>query len=187
MKSIRLGEFTATLRVRSTSDVTVDFTHADGKTVKAVPASVRADAQARAALKELKAVAKSVAEALPVHRQRIESFYLTRRTWPLPVWRERFLDHVLVGTLARRLIWTVTAPAGTARSVMWHEGRLVDAAGDETTGLADDCVVTLWHPLEALGDDIAALTSEASGQRGNSQWCARRILALNRARRRAPR
>ena len=156
VKNVSLGDVTAALRVRSTSDVTVEFIRADGKTVKAVPASVKADPAASARLKDLKAAAKSIAEALPVHRQRIESAYLTRRTWPLAVWRERFLDHLLVGTLARRLIWTVTSPEGDARSVIWYESRLVDAAGAPATGLRDDCAVTLWHPVEATGEDVAA-------------------------------
>jgi hypothetical protein len=156
VRTVSLRELTATLRVRSTTDVTVEIARADGKVVKAVPAAVKADAAASAALKELKAAAKSIGEALPVHRQRIESVYLTNRAWPLALWRERFLDHPLVGTLARRLIWAATAPDGTARSLMWHEGGLVDAAGAPVAGLADDHVVTLWHPLEAADEEAAA-------------------------------
>jgi Domain of unknown function (DUF4132) len=156
VRTVALGELTATLRVRSTTDVAVELARADGKLVKSVPAAVKADADASAALKQLKAAAKSIAEALPVHRQRLESLYLTRRAWPLPAWRERFLDHPLVGTLARRLIWTVTARDGSARALIWHDGRLVDATGDPAADLADDGTVTLWHPLEAAGEEVAA-------------------------------
>jgi hypothetical protein len=156
VRTERLGDVAATLRVRSTTDVAVEFTRADGKAVKSVPAAVKADAEASAALKELKATAKSIEEALPVQRQRIEQLYLTRRSWPLATWRERYLDHPLTGTLARRLIWTITVADGTSRTLMWHEGHLVDAAGVPGAGLADDHVVTLWHPIDTTPEEAAA-------------------------------
>jgi hypothetical protein len=156
VRTVGLGDLTATLRVRSTTDVTVEIERADGKVVKGVPAAIKVDAVASAALKELKAAAKSIEQALPVHRQRIESVYLTNRAWPLAAWRERFLDHSLVGALARRLIWTATAHDGTARSFIWHGDRLVDASGNAWANLADDHVITLWHPLEAADEEAAA-------------------------------
>jgi hypothetical protein len=36
-------------------------------------------------------------------RPGIEQLYLQQKTWPMNVWRERYLDHPLMGTLARRL------------------------------------------------------------------------------------
>ena len=56
--------------------------------------------------------------------------------------------------------------------------------GGELTELRFAERVDAWMKAEA---DNAALASEASGQRGNSLKCARRTLALNRARRRTPR
>jgi hypothetical protein len=155
-QAVPIGELTATLRVITTSDVTVDLTGADSKLVKSLPAAVKADPVASAAFKRLKDTAKAIAQALPVHRQRIESLYLTNRSWPLAVWRERYLDHPLIGTLARRLIWNVAGPDGAARSMIWHDGALVDAQGGRVTDLPDDHIVTLWHPLEAPPEEVAA-------------------------------
>jgi hypothetical protein len=163
-KAVMLGELTVTLRVESTTAVKVVLSGADGTVVKALPASIRADPATSAELKRLKATAKSVAQALPVHRQRIELLYLTRRTWPFAVWRERFLDHPLVGTLARRLIWTVTNADGKDRSLIWQDDRLVDAAGTPA-GLRDDDVVALWHPLDASADEVAAWQAYLMRQR----------------------
>ena len=39
---------------------------------------------------------------------------------------------------------------------MWHGGKLVDAAGNVATAPGDDAVVSLWHPLEAANEDVAA-------------------------------
>jgi hypothetical protein len=155
VKSLRLGDFAATLRVRSTTRVDVELARSDGRPVKTVPAAIKADKESRAALKELKELGKTLAQALPVHRQRIESLYLARRSWPLAVWRERFLDHPVVGTIARRLIWTVAGPGGESRSFLWPDGAPVDARGRQAAGLRDDHVVTLWHPLDVPQEDVA--------------------------------
>jgi hypothetical protein len=156
VKSLRLGDFTARLLVRSTTHAGVELARADGTAVKTVPAAIKSDPKSRAALKQLKDLAKEAAQALPVHRQRIENLYFTKRSWQLALWRERFLDHPLVGTIARRLIWAVTAPDGAARSFLWHEGNPVDAEGHPVAGLRDDFVVRLWHPLEAAAGEVAA-------------------------------
>lgn len=155
-KTVGLGEIAAMLRIESSSAVTVLLTRADGAAINTPPASIKADPAADASLKRLRANAKAIAQTLPVHRQRIESLYLTRRTWPLAAWRERFLDHPLIGTLARRLIWTITGSDGHARSLMWHGDHLVDATDAAARNLTDDCVVSLWHPIEAGNDEDAA-------------------------------
>jgi hypothetical protein len=56
-------------------------------------------------LKELKAAAKDIERMLPAQRERIDTLFLQQKEWPVGVWRERYLDHPLVGVLARRLLW----------------------------------------------------------------------------------
>src|SRR5262249_60597576 len=74
----------------------------NGKAQRSVPAAVK---KAHAEdLKELKAVAKDIEKMLPAQRERIDGLFLPQKSWPLAVWRERYLDHPLVGTLARRII-----------------------------------------------------------------------------------
>ncbi len=52
---------------------------------------------------------------LSAQAERLDRQFLARRSWPYATWRERYLDHPLVGTLARRLLWTVDGtPAGYA-------------------------------------------------------------------------
>ncbi|WP_333770297.1 DUF4132 domain-containing protein [Streptomyces sp. IBSBF 2435] len=46
--------------------------------------------------------------AEPAHQtERFDRQFLARRQWAYAAWRERRLDHPPVGTLARRLLWTV--------------------------------------------------------------------------------
>jgi hypothetical protein len=62
---------------------------------------------------------------------------------------------LLVGTIARRLIWNAAAPDGTARAFLWHADRPVDSTG-RTVDSRNDDIVSLWHPLEAAATEIAA-------------------------------
>ncbi|MEU9332181.1 DUF4132 domain-containing protein [Streptomyces sp. NPDC048290] len=140
-----LGEAKALLRVQGGKSV-LTWSNASGKTVKAVPAAVRRDHADE--LKELKAAVKDIDKMLSAQSERLDRQFLARRTWPYAAWRERYLDHPLVGTLARRLLWTV-------------DGTPVGFADGELRTLADTPVtegreVTVWHPVDQEPAAIAA-------------------------------
>jgi hypothetical protein len=113
----------------------------DGRAVKSPPVAVRRDHAER--LKEFKASVKDIEKMLAAQADRLDRQFLARRRWVLAAWRERFLDHPLVGTLARRLLWRVD---GTACG--WGDGALRTLAGAEVTA-ADSAEVELWHPVDA--------------------------------------
>jgi hypothetical protein len=137
-----LGDVMAELRVAG-GGVELRFERADGKRLASAPRAVRA--QHADALKELTQASADIRQMLPAQRDRIERLYLQQKTWSLAEWRARYLDHPLVGTLARRLIWSF----GKERAAgIWHEGRLVDVEGRPLDQLADDAPVALWHPLD---------------------------------------
>ncbi|MFF5298816.1 DUF4132 domain-containing protein [Streptomyces sp. NPDC013161] len=139
----RLGEATAVLEVNGPKAV-LSWRTAAGKTVKSVPAAVRRDHADE--LKELKASVKDIDKMLTAQSERLDRQFLARRTWAYGAWRERYLDHPLVGTLARRLLWTV-------------DGTTVGHADGELRTLADTPVtegteVALWHPVGHTPDEI---------------------------------
>lgn len=131
----RLGEVTAVLEVQGAKAI-LSWRNASGKTVKSVPAAVRRDHADE--LKELKAAAKDIDKMLSAQSERLDRQFLARRTWPYAAWRERYLDHPLVGTLARRLLWTVD---GT--TVGYADGELRTLADVPVT---EGTLVGLWHP-----------------------------------------
>jgi hypothetical protein len=148
-----LGNCTATLRAAGPGDVALSFAAADGRPLKAAPAAVKKEFKDD--LKELQDAAKDIARLLPAQAERLESLFLQGRNWPLAAWRERYLDHPLVGVLARRLIWTVTH-GGVARAGLWRDGGLVDADGRPLSVPAGDVRVGLWHPVAAGAGQAAA-------------------------------
>lgn len=140
-----LGETTALLEVQGSRAV-LSWHNANGKPVKSVPAAVRRDHAEE--LKELKAAVKDIDRMLSAQTERLDRQFLARRTWTYGTWRERYLDHPLVGTLARRLLWTVDGtPAGFA------DGELRTLTDDPVTSGAE---VTLWHPVDREPAEVVA-------------------------------
>lgn len=151
VRTVELGDITATFRVHGNR---VDLTWVDGrgKTLKSVPGKVKGEFAEE--LGELKAAVKDIGATLSAQAHRTESFVLRQKRWPYPVWRERYLDHPLIGTLATRLIWTFTED-GWMRSGMWHQGQFVDAQGTSFEVPAG-AEVTLWHPVPAGREEVVA-------------------------------
>jgi Domain of unknown function (DUF4132) len=145
------GEYVAELRVDG-RDVELHWSRADGKAQKSVPARVKTDHKEE--LKELQGAAKDIAGMLPAQSERLDAMFLLQKRWPVAVWRERYLDHPLVGTLARRLIWNFTAN-GTTRAGVWSGDRLVGAS-DDPLDVPNDAEVELWHPIGRSIEDVLA-------------------------------
>ncbi len=114
------------------------------KAQKSVPAIVKRDHAD--ALKAFKKSGKDAMKMIGAQRSRLDRLYLQRKTWSLDTWRERFIDHRLVGTLGRRLIWTFSTKK-TSRSGIWRNGSIVDPQG-RALKVATSAEVTLWHPID---------------------------------------
>ncbi len=152
----RLGDYTARVAESgkgNTSPCKLTWVNPKGKEIKSVPAAVKE--QFPDELKELRASVKDINKMLPVQRDRIDGLFLQRRSWPLAQWRQRYLDHPLVGTIARRMIWVFTEgdervaaawlcdnPEGPAHD----EGTLARAYG-QAYEPGEDATVSLWHPI----------------------------------------
>ncbi len=105
-------------------------------------------------LKELKARVKEIDALLPAQSARIEGLWLSRRKLRAAEWRERYIEHGLVGLFARRLIWTFVSGTN-ARAGIIRDGRVVDVGGAEIT-VAEGDEVELWHPLGRPAADVLA-------------------------------
>ncbi|MFI6806761.1 DUF4132 domain-containing protein [Streptomyces luteogriseus] len=140
-----LGEATALLEIQGTRAV-LSWRNAAGKPVKSVPAAVRRDHPDE--LKDLKTAVKDIDKMLSAQSERLDRQFLARRTWPYATWRERYLDHPLVGTLARRLLWTIDG-----RTAGYADGALRTLADEPLT---EGTRVELWHPAGREPAEIVA-------------------------------
>jgi hypothetical protein len=140
-----LGKFGVEVLVTGTSTTELRWIKPDGKRQKSVPKAVREHGAEE--LKEIKAAATDLRKMLPTQRDRIENLYLEQESWGYQVWRERYLDHPVVGTLARRLIWKFTTAQRTGAGV-FYEGRIVGRDGHVLDWIDDSTSVELWHPMQ---------------------------------------
>jgi Domain of unknown function (DUF4132) len=153
VRRAQLGEFGVELVVTGTSTTELRWIKPDGKRQKSVPKAVKEHNAED--LKEIKAAATDLRKMLPAQRDRIENLYLEQKSWTYQAWRQRYLDHPVVGTLARRLIWKFTNEERTGAGVFYN-GRIVGRDGHVLDWLGDSTSVALWHPmLEEPGEVLA--------------------------------
>ncbi len=146
-----IGDFTAELRAVNSRQTELVWKRADGKPQKSVPATVKA-AHAEE-LKELLGAKKDIEKMLPAQAERLDHLYLQRKQWPVALWRERYLDHPLVGALARRLIWNFIN-GDTTTPCIWLKNQIVDRLGQPVHLDAESTQVALWHPLDQAVDVV---------------------------------
>ena len=159
IRRLAFGELTAELRVAGTNQVNLSWIKPDGKRQKSIPAAVKKDLPDQ--LKSLRADIADLKKMLPAQRNRIDTLYLEQRSWDLATWRERYLDHPLIGTIARRLIWSFgDGDHSTAATWLDDEskekrngeegvspaGGLVDENGQAFQPSAST-TISLWHPV----------------------------------------
>lgn len=141
------GTYHAELLVTG-SDAELRWTDAAGKVLKSVPAKVKTDHKEE--LKELQQSLKDIQAMLPAQRDRIDGLFLLQKTWSISEWRERYYDHPLVGTIARRLIWCVDgSPA------LFVDGVPCDVEGAPLEH-GQTAEVTLWHPVGRSIPEVTA-------------------------------
>jgi hypothetical protein len=124
---------------------------ADQKLLKSVPQAVREAFPTE--LSALRSKTKDIQKMLAAQKARIEALYLKDRQLPYANWKTRYLDHPLVGVLARRLIWGIEV-RGESVAACWEKGEMRDAAGQPLVELSDRSPVRLWHPIDESPDRV---------------------------------
>jgi len=142
-----LGDYRAEILVTGV-DAELNWSDAAGKSLRSVPAKVKSERKEE--LKDLQQSLKDIKAMLPAQRDRIDDMFLLQKSWPIAQWRERYHDHPLVGTIARRLIWCVEgAPA------LFENGVATDVHGEPIPHW-QTAVITLWHPIGRSIEDVTA-------------------------------
>ena len=146
-RSETFGDYRADLVIDG-SDAQLQWFDAKGKQLKSVPAKVKKEFKED--LKDLQQGLKDIKGMLPAQRDRIDSLFLGQKTWPIEQWKERYLNHPLVGTIASRLLWCVD---GTP--ALFMDGVPTDVQGKEIEH-GKTAEITLWHPVGREVEEITA-------------------------------
>ncbi len=137
----QLGEFTALLSLIGVGKTQLLWQKGE-KLQKTVPAALKkTEAEA---IKVLKGMAKDIQVGSRAHAQRLEQFYLRKQTLTLAEWQEQYINHYLLGFLARRLIWRLDS-GKQQQDVFYLDGDYLDKQG-QAVSLPKNAKVSLWHP-----------------------------------------
>lgn len=148
------GAFGAQITLTGRGREELRWTDTAGKVLKSVPAEVKREHGE--ALKALKRTADEISKALPVQRERLEQQLLrSGRSWTVDEWRERYLNHPLLGCLSKRLIWRFDGEGRTGLG-LWENGRIADETGKESGWISSETRVSLWHPLGSAPETVLA-------------------------------
>ena len=122
----------------------------DGKTVKTVPAEMKA--HHAELLAEIKKAAKELDAVLSTQRLRLERQLLSQTSCVFDRWKAWYLDHPVTSVFAKRLIWEIET-GGVSKTAVWWQGQLADWAGNPVT--ADPgATIRLWHPIRAQVQEV---------------------------------
>ncbi|MEH6446908.1 MAG: DUF4132 domain-containing protein [Oceanospirillaceae bacterium] len=146
-----LGDFEAIMSVLSSGKCELVW---QGKTKiqKSVPAAIKGSHAEE--IKAIKALIKDVQTGCAAHSQRIESMYLGRKQLDYATWKEQYVDHRLIGFLARRLIWRVKGKKSSVNVIYSDNGFI---SHDLTTVDIDkDAIIHLWHPSMSTPQNVLA-------------------------------
>ena len=128
----------------------IQWYDATGNSRKAEPAEAKRGYKAeRTGLKRL---CDDITHMLAAQRDRLERLPLAERQWSLSAWRERYLDHPLLGCVAKRLLWRFTDDERSIDGI-WLDSQLVDA-DDRPLSLCETMTVSAWHPILCEADEI---------------------------------
>lgn len=155
-----LGEYTARLTVTGNKPNVINWIRMDGKCQKSFPAILKAEFAEE--LKDLKKASKDIERMLPAQSERIDRLFLQQKEWNIQIWRERYLNHPLVGILTRRLLWDFTIGSHHVTGI-WFNGELVDC-DLRKINLESSTSVKLWHPIGRTIDDITSWRSWLDAQ-----------------------
>lgn len=147
----QIGSYGGVLRILGPTKTELKWLTEAGKRQSSMPSALKS--KDLPAVKELKATNKQIRQLLPTQRDRIERFMLSPRSWPLALWRQRYLDHPLIGVVVRRLIWRFERDG---RSFIWHDGQLESARGESLGPIDDDAFIQIWHPVDSDVANIEA-------------------------------
>jgi hypothetical protein len=122
----------------------------DERGQKTAPRQVREQRSAELAAFEI--AAHEIERALATQRERIEGLWLRPRRWALATHRARYLEHALVGQVARRMLWALEED-GEVCVALWRAGRWEGMSG-ERLEVGAGAQVGLWHPAMSAEAEV---------------------------------
>lgn len=103
-------------------------------------------------LKKLKADQKDLDKNLTAIATRLDNLMISKKTWQGEIWQSRYLNHVLTGTIARRLLWVID---GDIALFDEKTANLLDI-NNNLVEVNNDSIIKLFHPIDFAVETVLA-------------------------------
>ena len=154
----QFGNWSAEIHVVPPGQPSIVWRDSNGKTSSTVPPAIRP--YHRDAIDAFRRHSRRVNGELATQKVRIERLFISRAKWPYDEFAKKYLHQPLIGPLVKDLVWklefaTRDSKPAQARSAIWTAAGWVDANDCPLSFGEDDCVVTVWHPIQASHDEVS--------------------------------
>lgn len=137
------GDYKGIIQISAINNVDISWQKGE-KTQKSIPAEIKEKSAGE--IKALKAKAKEIRNALPIQKDRIESYYLKKREWSYNDWLKYYHNHPLISYLSKKLIWEFETD-GVISNAIYYNNAFVNPAGKVDENFGPTTKVKLWHPI----------------------------------------
>ena len=142
--SKKLGIYRAVIKIEDSSTVSLNWWKGEDIPLKTLAPAIRKVFEVE--IKALKKTTKEIKSYLPVQRNRIEQFFLKKRTWFYDNWAKFYIDHPLISIIARKLIWQFSKGKKKTLAI-YHKGNWKEVDGKSIDWIDKKTKVSLWHPI----------------------------------------
>ena len=153
IKNFKFDDYTLRLNAKEAGKATLSWLKPDGILQKSVPSFVKEKAIHKNTLKNVRTLAKEIKKASTAQRDRIDRLYTEDMSWSPEAFQKYYLDHGLIGPMARNLIWSLTVDNTTIPAI-YYDGVWQDFNGTKIEG--DPSEFRLWHPIMSDAATIMA-------------------------------
>ena len=144
------GDYEGIIQISAINNVDISWQNGE-KTQKSIPAEIKEKSAGE--IKALKAKAKEIRNALPIQKDRIESYYLKKREWSYNDWLKYYHNHPLISYLSKKLIWEFETD-GVISNAIYYNNSFVNPAGKVDENFGPTTKVRLWHPINSPVKEI---------------------------------
>ncbi|WP_461535038.1 DUF4132 domain-containing protein [Spongorhabdus nitratireducens] len=144
------NDYQLELSVTGVGTVAQQWIKPDGKYQKTAPAFVKKDEALSKQLTAMRSLAKQVKLASTAQRDRVDRLFTEDTGRSLGDFERDYLNHGLISTLARKLIWMLDDTPALFYDKGWQDVQGASLSPDKQTQ------VRLWHPVFSSSEQIMA-------------------------------
>lgn len=145
-KTVGFDSYDLRIIVEGPGRVAQTWTKPDGTALKAKPKLLAERAVLRTRYDKLKAEVATLKKITTAQRDRIDRLFAENLTWSVDELMEFYIDHPLVGVIARRLIWVLGDGAQAASAIYRNDAW--EGVNGQPVHVRKDSSARLWHPID---------------------------------------